>query len=115
MLYLALDRKVELCISDAILAETLRVLGEKFQLAPYDLYQARLRLLFIVSMIVPQVTLNIVADEPDNRILECAAESGSVFVVTEDQALLRLKSYGKTRIINAAEMLDILQGRAAEG
>ena len=50
-------------------------------------------------------------DPPDNRILECAAEAGSEFIVSEDKDLLRLKEHRNARIIRAAEMLEILQGK----
>ena len=55
--------------------------------------------------------LSITEDEPDNRILECADEAGSEFIVSEDKDLLRLKEHGNARIVRAAEMLDIVQGK----
>lgn len=50
----------------------------------------------------PTRTVNAVAD-PDNRILECAVEAGSDFIVTADQDLLRLGIYAGIRIIRAAD------------
>jgi predicted nucleic acid-binding protein len=47
----------------------------------------------------PEKTLGITEDEPDNRILECAAEAGSELIVSEDRDLLRLKKHGNARII----------------
>jgi predicted nucleic acid-binding protein len=37
-------------------------------------------------------------DPPDNRILECAAEAGSEFIVSEDKDLLRLKDHGNAAL-----------------
>ena len=39
----------------------------------------------------PKQTLAVVADEPDNRTIECAVEAGSEYIITEDKALLRVK------------------------
>ncbi len=39
-------------------------------------------------MVEPEDRLAVLADEPDNRILECAREAGSEFIET-DRAMLR--------------------------
>ncbi len=87
------------------------MLREKFDWPPYDLLAARQRLQKIGRIVEPKVTLSITEDEPDNRILECAAEAGSEFIVSEDNDLLRLKQHGKVLIIRAADMLDVAQGK----
>ena len=54
----------------------------------------------------PAQTLDVVKeDEPDNRILECAAESGSDFIISADKDLLRLGSYAGASIVRAADFL----------
>jgi predicted nucleic acid-binding protein len=54
----------------------------------------------------PAQTLDVVKeDEPDNRILECAVQAASEFIVTADKDLLRLGSYAGTRIVTAADFL----------
>jgi len=52
--------------------------------------------------------LSITEDEPDNRILECADEAGSEFIVSEDRDLLRLEQHRNARIIRAVDMLDVV-------
>ena len=60
----------------------------------------------------PSQTLNVIKeDEPDNRILECAAEAGSEYIVSGDQDLHRLGQYGNARAVKVADMLDIVQGK----
>jgi uncharacterized protein len=94
LLHMAIDGDIEIAISEAIIAETIRVLREKFDWPPYDLHDARQRLEKIGKLVEPKETLAVVADEPDNRILECAQEAGSEYIVTEDRALLRLGEHG---------------------
>jgi predicted nucleic acid-binding protein len=50
-------------------------------------------------------------DEPDNRILECAAEAGSDFILSADKDLLRLGSYAGTSIMQVADFLQSQEGR----
>ena len=114
LLHAAIDGEIEIAISEPIVAETVRVLREKFDWPPYDLLAARQRLERIGVMVKPKQPLHVTEDEPDNRILECAVESHSEFIVSEDNDLLRLERHGKTRIVTSAQMLKILQGTAGE-
>ena len=108
LLHMALDCELEIAISEPIIADTICVLREKFDWPPYDLLAARQRLERIGLIVNPKETLGVTEDEPDNRILECAAESDAEYIITEDNDLLRLKHYGKAQIVTSAEMLRIL-------
>jgi RNA polymerase sigma-70 factor (ECF subfamily) len=80
---MAIDGYIEISISEPIIDETVRVLREKFGWPPYDLLSARQLLQKIGRRIEPGDRLAILPDEPDNRILECAAEAGSEYIITE--------------------------------
>ncbi len=84
LLHMAIDGEIEIAISEPIIAETIRVLREKFEWPPYDLLAARQRLEKVGRIVTPTQTLAITADEPDNRILECAAEARSEFIVNKN-------------------------------
>ena len=111
VLHMAIDGEIEIAISEPIIAQTIRVPREKFDWPPYDLLAARQRLQKIARIVEPKETLGITEDEPDNRILECAAEAGSELIVSEDRDLLRLKQYGNVRIIRAADLLALVEGK----
>ena len=106
LLHLAIAGDIEIAISEPIIAETVRVLRETFDWPPYDLHEARQRLQTIGKLVAPSTTLQIQQDEPDNKILECAVESGSEYLVTEDKALLTLGGIGSARILRASEFLN---------
>ena len=53
----------------------------------------------------PRRKLQVVKDEPDNRILECALAGHAEAIVTGDHALLSLREYRGVRIINLREYL----------
>lgn len=58
------------------------------------------------QLIVPTDTLDILADEPDNRILECAIAANADVIVTRDRAMLAHGNIGNTRIIPVADYLS---------
>ena len=112
LLRMAADNDIEIAISEPIIAEVIGVLRERFGWDGYRLHAERERIKSITRFVTPSETLHVIDyDPPDNRILECAAEADSEFIVTEDKDLLRLREHGNARIIRAAEMLDILQGK----
>jgi uncharacterized protein len=99
---------IHIDISEAILDETIRVLREKFGWDGYRLHDARLRLASFTSRVTPTQVLDVIKeDPPDNRILECAVEAGSDYIVTWDKDLLRLGEYGGIRIIRAVDFLQL--------
>ena len=112
LLRMAADNDIEIAISEPIIAEVIGVLRDRFGWDGYRLHAGRERIKSITKFVMPSETLDVIAyDPPDNRILECAAEAGSEFIVSEDKDLLRLGEHGNVRIIRVAEMLDIAQGK----
>jgi len=106
LLHMAVDGGIEVAVSQPILDELIRVLREKFQRDGYRLHAARGQVLGLAMLVAPAQTLDVVkVDEPDNRILECAVEAASGFIIAADKALLRLGSYSGIRIVTAADFL----------
>jgi predicted nucleic acid-binding protein len=99
-------------ISQPILDETLRILREKFAWSEESVHEATALIVGFARQVSPSQYLNVIKeDEPDNRILECAAEAGSEYIVSGDKDLHRLGQHGNARIIRVADMLDIIQGK----
>jgi putative PIN family toxin of toxin-antitoxin system len=95
-------------ISDAILAETIRVLRDKFQWDGYSLQDARGKLLALGNHVSPAEILHVVNEDPaDDRILECAATAKSDFIVSEDKDLLRLGQFGNARIASVRDFINL--------
>lgn len=101
-------------ISDAILNETLRVLRDKFQWTVEALRDVEKDLCTYTHHVVPSVALEVIhADPSDNRILECAVEAASDYIVSGDaRHLLPLERYGKSAIVTVAEFLKCSQSEA---
>ena len=54
----------------------------------------------------PVERLNVLLDEPDNRILECALEGDADKIVTGDKAMLSLSAYETVEIISLRSYLS---------
>ena len=98
--------EIELILSDAILDEFTRVLHDKFKWSEERLSELREEIVTFTYRVEPTQTLDVVKDDPDdNRIVECAVESGSVAIITHDNDLLRLRSYQGIKMMTVAEFL----------
>lgn len=88
---------LELCISPAILEELVEILSRPrlaVVAAHPDLPTVLSWLHTSAHLVFPSITLHIVDEDPDdNRIIECAVESGAEAVITGDDHLAGLKSY----------------------
>jgi putative PIN family toxin of toxin-antitoxin system len=100
---------IRIDISDAIVAETIRVLRDKFQWDGYSLQDARGKLLALSNHVSPTEILHVVKEDPaDDRILECAGSAKSDFIVSEDKDLLRLRQFGNARIVSVRDFISLV-------
>jgi putative PIN family toxin of toxin-antitoxin system len=107
LLHMAIDGDIEIAVSEPIIHETLRVLREKFEWDGYRLNDARQQILGLARLVAPTQALDVVKDDTDdNRIVECAVEAGSEYIVTKDKDLLRLGEYGGIKIMRPVDFLQ---------
>jgi uncharacterized protein len=108
---LAQNELIHLAISDTIIEETRRILAKRFNWSAERIDEAEYQMRDISKHVTPTQTVDVVKDDPDdNRIVECAIEAGSDYLVTGDKDLLRVGSHGTIRIMKVAEFLGIAQG-----
>lgn len=105
----ALDKIIEgkdsLAISRSIIDELLSVLARKFGRDREELARVAVFLSNLAELVEPQEPVGILADEPDNRILECALAAQAQVIVTGDRAMLALGEFQSIRIISLGEYL----------
>jgi uncharacterized protein len=94
-------------VSETIVDETVGVLRDKFGWDGHSMQDVRQKILKIANCVVPKATLAVVNLDPDdNRILECALEAHSDFLVTHDKDLLRLRTFQSIRIETAVAFVN---------
>jgi uncharacterized protein len=105
----ALARVVEgsdrLLLSKPILDELLGVLARKFSRDREELSRVAVWLEELAEWIRPTRRITAAADEPDNRILECASAGRADAIVTGDKALLQLKNFEGVHILKLRDYL----------
>ena len=97
-----------LCSSVAILTETAQKLREKFGWQEDKITRLLKAISRVATVIKTQPHLNLLADAPDNRILECAIAAEAGFIVTGDRHLLSLKHFQNISILKLSDFLEVL-------
>lgn len=112
---LAIDGQIDLVISEAILAESLRVLRNKFNRTLDWIGEADQQLRVIARLVEPTESLQVIeADPTDDRILECAVAADAEVLVSGDRHLLSLGSFEASRS-NASPSSSAASKRNARG
>lgn len=102
-----LDSKVNAYISKEILNEYFEIInemmlskGESIDLSFISLLIDRFNIIETTSKI------NISRDPDDNKFIECAVDSNSIYIVSGDDDLLSIKNYHNIEIITAKEFCE---------
>ena len=98
----------QLILSTYIIAETIRILETKFLVSTNNTELLQ-QLLNEGEMVHFQPFLNVVADEPDNRIIETAIKGGAEYIITGDKLLLKLEKYNNLQIISVKQYFELSQ------
>ncbi len=104
--FLAIKGKINLYTSVAILTELAIKLRTKFLWNDDAIKNAVKHIGRGAKVVKPVVKFNILADDPDNRILECAGQVRADYIVTGDKHILGLKRFENARISTIAEFLS---------
>ena len=110
IIFLVKQGALELITSKDILAETDRVLTEKFGLQPRVNARIIKTIKEISTCVTPSEKIVVIkSDPPDNRVLECAVEGMTDFIISGDKR--HLQKLGKFRgipILGPGEFLRLL-------
>lgn len=108
---LAREGKVELLISETILAEIAGILKRKFNWFDWQISEVIKDIKSITTLITPILTLSVIKeDEPDNRVLECAIEGNAEYIISGDVHHLQpLKEYRGIKILSPAQFLKFMK------
>ncbi len=106
---LILEKQIIPVTSPILIGELTETLSKKFnfELNRIEQFESIIKRHFII--VRPKQTLNILSDIDDNRVLEAAEEVGCDYIITGDNELLDLATYKNTKIVSAAQFLNILE------
>ena len=95
-----------LVLSGALMDDILSVLASKFDRDKEVLSRTAVFLADLGAIVKPAKRIKLLADEPDNRVLECAVAGHADRIVTGDKKMLQVKEYAGIRIISLKEYLE---------
>lgn len=103
-------------ISPQILKEVERIIKKNLLWDNSKTQSAVRRIKNFSEEVHPQERLSIIADDPDNRILECGVASQADFIISGDKHLLNLKNFQEINIVTPADFLVAIEvGRHPAG
>jgi len=105
---LARKGAIQLIVSSSILLELATVLETKFEWHEADVADVIRSIGYCSELVKPEMAIKEIADDADNRILECAVEGEADFIVSGDRHLLELESFRGIRIVRARALLDFI-------
>ena len=117
IVHLARSRALLLVVSAPILAELTRVLRTKFDWTATQAREAVQEIRSLAVEVRPRERVRVIAaDEPDNRVLECAVAGSVQAIVTGDWHHLRpLEPFRGMPILTPREFLDHLRSISTSG
>ncbi|MCB0803124.1 MAG: putative toxin-antitoxin system toxin component, PIN family [Flavobacteriales bacterium] len=109
--YLIVDHYIEgnatICLSTPLQKEYFEVLNRPKFSSFLDFKSNAdfllVRLIEIADFYEPTLKLNVIKDEPDNRLLELAHISNANFIITGNTTDFTMKLYNKTKIVTPKE------------
>lgn len=109
LLFDLIRQGIKIYSTTEILSEYQKILKRDFEFPDEEASEIMEKILIFVNQVNPQMKVNAVKEDPDdNKIVECALESESRYIITYDKHLLNLKEYKGIQIIRPEEARAIL-------
>ncbi len=108
LLSLGLEGKVRFFVSPALLHEYEAVLKRpRFKLGHGEITELMRKINRKALIVTPTKRLKILeADEPDNRILECAIEANADFIITGNKRHFPFEEFKGSKIVTPREFIN---------
>ena len=101
------DRKIFACASAEILTEYYEVIDEMIDRGQGHFNRNVLEpVISEMEIIIPVSSINVSRDSDDNKFIECAVDSGALYIVSGDKDLLDVQEYDGIKIVTAAYFCD---------
>ncbi|MEK7165304.1 MAG: putative toxin-antitoxin system toxin component, PIN family [Patescibacteria group bacterium] len=109
ILQLVLNKQIQAITSPVLMVEFQDIIFKKFPLLAEKCEKIQILIKRKTKLVNPKVSLHILKDEPDNRVLEAASTGQCQYIITGDRELLQLRNYKRIKILNADQFLQIFE------
>ena len=104
LLFDLIRQRIKIYSTTEILSEYQEILRRDFNFSDEEISEIMEKVLAFVTLVSPQTKIKAVKDDPDDdKIIECALESQSKYIITYDKHLLNLKEFRGIRVIKPEE------------
>ena len=101
---------VEIFTTKEILEEFSEVLKRDFLYAEKEVQNLLEKVLQFLTLVNPSKKIDVVKeDADDNKIIECAVETKSEYILSYDKHLLKLKEFQGIKIVKPEEIFRVLE------
>lgn len=97
-----------LVTSPMILAELARVLADKLAFDSREVEDVLGQIVRVAEIVRPISRIELISDEPDNRVLECAREGAAEWIVSGDSHLLAIGEFEAVRTVSPSEAVQLM-------
>jgi len=98
--------RIQLVVSTSILAELASILKNKFAWDDEDIRQVLRVVGRHAELVKPATRLRVLEDDADNRVLECAVEGRTDWIISGDRHLRNLREFKGIPIIRVSDFLS---------
>ena len=106
LLFQCIRKEIQIYSSLEILSEYQKVLERDFGYTSKEIEHIMEKVFAFITLIKPAGKVYAVKDDPDdNKIIECAVESDSQYIITYDNHLLKIAAYQGIKIIKPEEAM----------
>ncbi len=103
---LALDEQIQGIASPQLLAELSDVLLKKFDFSTVKTRAVERKIKERFKIVQPRVSITVLKDQADNRVLEAAVAGRCDFIITGDKELLALKKFRGIVVVPPKEFIS---------
>jgi len=109
------NKEIELILSKEIIEEFSKVLEckeikDKIKDKNLEMKRTIEKIISLSTFVEPTLKFNEIKDDStDNKILECAVEFNSEYIISYDKHLLNLKEFRNIKIVSPEEFLELLK------
>ena len=107
-LFKCINEDIQIFSSQDIIEEYRRILARDFDYNEQEIGEILEMVLQFLTLVNPIKRIEIVKEDPeDNKIIECALESGAGYILSYDKHLLKLKEFQGIKIVKPEEIFSV--------
>ncbi|MFA5856707.1 MAG: putative toxin-antitoxin system toxin component, PIN family [Candidatus Pacearchaeota archaeon] len=108
-LFRCIEENIPIFSSQEIIDEYKEILERDFDYKEQEIVGILEKILQFLTLVVPDIKMDVVKEDPDdNKIIECAVESKSDYILSYDKHLLKLNEYQGIKIVRPEEAFGLV-------